>query len=301
MAPIRLLATGLSLFLVAFAGCTGGGGGKELPPQTSAAEPTVDADSGAVHGFVTDDQVAAVKGAGIAITALGLATTTDDNGEFTLNDVPPGLHDLFVSRIGYESKGQRVEVAAAEVTEVRISLLPIAVAEPFHDSIPFSGQFQCSLALFDVLWQDCGVETTSAFYFEKPQGVRHLVGELRWTSASAGTGQNLDFNLVKGTSVEDTESTQWYANTFGPSPLMIHVTVGEQFENPDSAAAVGASDQDQVVDDEDTKVGFNIYSSPTYVADQALVGLTLEQKFNGYVTLFYDMDVPEGFSAFADG
>jgi hypothetical protein len=290
----------LCLLTIAFAGCAGSAKDTGATPSTSAAVPIVDEDSGSIHGFVLDDQVLPLRGADVAIVALELSTMTDEDGEFTLNDVPPGTHSLFASKLGYESRGEKVDVVAGEVRELQVVLVPMAIAEPHHESIPFAGEFQCSLAAFDVTWMDCGAETKSYFYFEKPEGVDHLVAELHWTSASAGTGQNLDFNLVKGTKIADTNEYQWYANVFGPSPLRIGIDVGEQFENPDSPSPVGAKDQDQVVDDEDTHLGFNIYASPTYAQDVALVGLTLQQKFNGYVTLFYDEDVPEGFSAFPD-
>jgi hypothetical protein len=181
---------------------------------------------------------------------------------------------------------------------------------PYHESLPFAGRFECSTAFVDVLWLECpgssqvAPDSSSSIQFEKPPGVTYIVAELRWTQASAGTGQNLDFNLVE----QGRDESQWYANVFGPSPLKIVVKIGERFENPKSpGGGVGSDDHDQVVDDEDTALQLDLYSSPVYTDElvqgaerEALIGLTLQQAFEGFVTLFYNEEPAADFSAFPD-
>lgn len=297
------------LLAVALAGCAGGKSNEEPSASSAPATPKVTEDTGSVSGVVTNDELVGIAGADLVLQGTEISGVTDSDGRYALNAVPPGTYTIYTAAIGYGSAGALVTVAAGRVTEKHFLLSAIAVAEPRYESIPFSGRFECSLALVDVFWLDCSEEaafpeSTSRHYFTKEAeaGVTHVVGELRWQATSASTGRNLDFNLVGGA---DHEDCQWYANVFGPSPLRIAYQVGERFENPDSPAAVGGCG-DEVLDDEDEEFGFDIYSSPVY-ADElgaperaALAGVTFQQPYEGMVTLFYDMEPGTEFSAFPD-
>lgn len=286
------------------------------PKGISSTDPPVPTDAivtdntGSIAGVVVTEEVVPIAGAQLLVQETQDSARTAQDGRFAINGVAPGTYSVLISALGYDAQASRVEVVAGQVTEKTFTMSAIVVKVPFHESRPFAGRFECSTAFVDVLWAQCpgasalAPDSSSSISFDKPTGVTHLVAELRWTQASGGTGQNLDFNLVE----QGRDEEQWYANVYGPSPLKIVIQVGEKFENPESpGGGVGSSDFDQVVDDEDTALQLDIYSSPVY-ADEvvsgaervALVGVTLQQPFEGYLTFFYDEVPAEDFSAFAD-
>ncbi len=291
-----------------FAGCAKPDG----QPQDTAipTEPTVSDTTGSIAGSVVSEEVIPIAGTQLLVKETEQTASTDDAGQFVINDLLPGTYTVFVSALGYSAQSARVDVVAKQVTEKTFAMSAVFVGVPHHTTETFAGRFECSTAFVDAVWMECpgmaqaAPDSTSQIQFTKPEGVTYIVAELRWTQASAGTGQNLDFNLVQ----QGRDDTQWYANVFGPAPLKIVVEVGEKFSNPKSpGGGVGSSDHDQVVDNEDTELQFDLYSSPVYSDEvvsgaerEALVGVTLQQHFEGTITLFYDEVPPEDFTAFTD-
>jgi hypothetical protein len=300
----------LTVALFVFAGCSGKKNEIEPPISTGPADPHVTADTGAIAGLVVSEEVIGISRAELLVQETQDSTRSGEDGRFTINGLVPGTYTLLVSALGYESGSARIDVFAGEISEKTFTLAAIAVKSPHHEAIPFAGQFQCSVALVDTLWSACGPEElaseepASQIKFEKPEGVTYMVAELHWTQASAGTGQNLDFNIVQ----QGRDEEQWYANNFGPAPLTIAIEIGEKYSNPKSpGGGVGSDEFDQVIDDEDTLLQLDLYSSPVYSDEmfpgtqhEATVGLTLEQKFEGFITFFYDEVPPEEYSAFGD-
>ena len=302
------LLTVVTVAALVFAGCAKPDGGQ--PQETVPTEPIVSETTGSIAGLVVSEEVIPLSGAQLLVQETEQSATTDDEGRFAINGLLPATYTVFVSALGYSAHSARVDVVANQVTEKTFTLSTVVLKVPHHESIPFAGRFECSAALVDRLWLECpgsgeiAPDSTSQIRFEKPEGVTHIVAELRWVQASAGTGQNLDFNMVE----QGRDSSQWYANVYGPAPLKIVLEVGEKFSNPNSpGGGVGDSEFDQVVDDEDTALQLDLYSSPVYTDElvsggerEALVGVTLQQRFEGMITLFYDEVPAEDFTAFAD-
>lgn len=289
----------LLLTATALAGCSGGDAGG----ADATGPPADDQTTGTVEGIVVDAELLNVAGAAVAIPPAGVETTTGDDGRFLLEGVSAGSHTLFVNKLGYEAETKRIDVVAGQTTEVEVTLTAIAVQDPYADVVPFAGYFECSMAAADVLWTGCGYvahgtvfpdDVTTGFY-TKESGGQQILHELTWESTSLATGKNLDFSVIS----QDRDGCQWYANHFGPSPLSILVDVGEKFSNPESPYPTGGCG-DNVVDEEDTALGVLVLSSPTYANDVALAGLTIQQSFEGYVTVFYHQDMPAGYSALPD-
>ena len=299
------LLTALTVTALVFAGCSKP---DNKPAETVPSEPVVSDTTGSIAGIVVNDEVIALPGAQLLVKETEQSTTTASDGSFALNALLPGTYTVFVSALGYDAQSARVDVVANQITEKTFTLSTVVLKVPHHESIPFAGRFECSAAFVDVLWTECPgaseLGSVSQIDFTKPEGVTYIVAELRWTQASAGTGQNLDFNVVQ----DGRDESQWYANVFGPAPLKIVIEVGKQYSNPPSpGGGVGSDEFDQIVDDEDTALQLDLYSSPVYTDEvldagerEALVGLTLQQNYEGMVTLFYDEVPPEDFTAFPD-
>lgn len=80
---------------------------------------------GTIAGTVVDSTTSnSIPGVNVLVTELGTGDATDENGEFSISNVPPGTHTVEFSFIGYASKQVSVDVEANETTELRIQLAP---------------------------------------------------------------------------------------------------------------------------------------------------------------------------------
>ena len=94
------------------------------------AEP---APTGTITGKVTDDDGAAIEGATVTVGDTGLSATTDGGGNYTIEDVPEGTHDVTASAEDHVSQTKQVSVDEGETKTVNFSLEP--VAEPATGTI----------------------------------------------------------------------------------------------------------------------------------------------------------------------
>ena len=81
--------------------------------------------TGRVSGSVTDASGAPL--AGVAITSEGLGTLSDQNGRYTLDNVPAGAHQVRASRLGYAESTLPVTVAAGQTATINFRLTASAV------------------------------------------------------------------------------------------------------------------------------------------------------------------------------
>ncbi len=80
------------------------------------------AQNGSVKGIVTDGE-ARLIGATLFVEDIpAIGTITDVYGVFSLKNIPPGVHTLIVSYIGYEKLTQEITLAAGEEKELEIVL-----------------------------------------------------------------------------------------------------------------------------------------------------------------------------------
>lgn len=78
---------------------------------------------GTIMGSITDATTGEpLIGAQIVISALGLGTVADFDGNYELVSVPAGEHDLEIRFIGFRSQSRTVTVVSGEVLELNIQL-----------------------------------------------------------------------------------------------------------------------------------------------------------------------------------
>lgn len=70
----------------------------------------------------------AIPGANISLDGTSLGTTSDSQGHFHIQNVPPGNYTLRVSFVGYEPEVQNLRLEAGENLELRIALSERALA-----------------------------------------------------------------------------------------------------------------------------------------------------------------------------
>lgn len=117
----RTLSWGVML-AVLLAGCTDG---KPIQPASAetSAPPVVTESTGAIDGTVTDDELVPLDAVQVGLgRGSNQSTKTDPLGRFKFDEVEPGDYQLYVQKLGYESRGVAVKVAAGEVSKVEIRL-----------------------------------------------------------------------------------------------------------------------------------------------------------------------------------
>ena len=77
---------------------------------------------GRIEGRASDPDHIALQGARIELRPTGQTTATDDQGHFSLSDVPPGTYILTISYIGFDSFSTEATVAPGQVVQADASL-----------------------------------------------------------------------------------------------------------------------------------------------------------------------------------
>ncbi|EGJ99547.1 TonB-dependent receptor [Dysgonomonas gadei] len=81
--------------------------------------------SGNIKGMVCDSENdAELIGASIHINSVNRSGVSDENGEFSFNNIPEGKYLLQISFMGYKSQSKQVELKTGETKEIKIRLIP---------------------------------------------------------------------------------------------------------------------------------------------------------------------------------
>src|SRR5690606_39545072 len=75
--------------------------------------------------------------ANVYLTQLEKGTTTNENGEFTISNIPTGTYKIVISIIGYETSTKTLQFPYAEnltiaLTPSAIEMEEIIISTPFH-------------------------------------------------------------------------------------------------------------------------------------------------------------------------
>lgn len=90
-----------------------------------------------IKGSVTDENQSPVLGADIYIEQLHIGTTSDESGQFELDNIPNGTHKLSISFVGFNTENIELNMASEEKV-LKISLSPSV----FHmDEVILSAPF----------------------------------------------------------------------------------------------------------------------------------------------------------------
>ncbi len=84
-----------------------------VPLRLEAQETTPGTLQGRVVDAETGDPLA---GAHVFLASSTLGTTTDRDGRYRLAHLPPGLHEIAASMLGYEHQSQRLSLSATDTT-----------------------------------------------------------------------------------------------------------------------------------------------------------------------------------------
>lgn len=71
-----------------------------------------------VTGLVTDSSHAVLQGARVELKPIGRKTASDNTGQYSIQDVPPGTYTLTISFIGMAPYSAQIQTSAGQVTHV---------------------------------------------------------------------------------------------------------------------------------------------------------------------------------------
>lgn len=152
--PLLALAIAFSLF----AGCAGSGQTTSTTTTTTSAAPaTTTPETGGIEGQIVGDELTPIPGAEVALLRTNLTAKTDGTGKFSFSRLEPGSYDLIVQKLGYEAENRRVEVIAGEIAEAKVTLVAIAIVEPYTEPLIMDGYILLSNALLGAAEADAGV------------------------------------------------------------------------------------------------------------------------------------------------
>jgi len=86
---------------------------------------TVLGQSGTITGQVTDSNGDVLPGANVVIQALALGSSTNTNGEYTIDSVPVGTHSVEVLFIGFVTVTQEATVASGQTVTLDFQLVRV--------------------------------------------------------------------------------------------------------------------------------------------------------------------------------
>jgi hypothetical protein len=138
--PVRwLLPVALALLLAGCGGKDGGAGQVRLGDGTRISldlpeeqQPAADDIRGAVSGIVVNEAIFPVANATVNIRDRDIEATTDADGRFVFEDMPPGLYTLAVRMEGYADGLGTVNVKSGLVTKSILQVQRLPVREPYH-------------------------------------------------------------------------------------------------------------------------------------------------------------------------
>src|SRR6185369_17143372 len=73
---------------------------------------------GTINGSITDASGKALANGHVYLEKAKYGSVSNDNGRFTIANVPTGKHVIRFSAVGYQTKSDTVEVKSDETTEV---------------------------------------------------------------------------------------------------------------------------------------------------------------------------------------
>lgn len=178
---MRLL---LVLLVAMLAGCADAPEAEDEPFETLEAEATET--TGAISGIVVTETIVPVAGATVTIVGVEEPFTTNEDGQFAIEDLEPGVYFIEAMAEGHLAAQQSVEVIAGEVALPRIMLPFDTSPQPYQLTQQFKGHMALSdyiliYTISDVLGANdlCQCE----FFFDADAGVDTIVLETYWESS----------------------------------------------------------------------------------------------------------------------
>ncbi len=294
----RMYLSMLVLLFVGFAGCADETA-PVVPDDPFADTPsTVATGKGVIRGLVIDTTITPVAGALVTVTNTKLEATTGEDGLFRFADVAPGTYFLKISKSGWSPMQQSVnvvaDVAKPDIIRVQIERVPgsEARAETFQDI----GFIACGWGV-PITYGYCGDELGQ----EDDYRLQYMVDgtpdfiqvEIIWESTQPLSDNLYLINSMCPPQNKDScpgsipAGKRWDEGTWS-SPAIMRTPAG---------FVQGAMDQFSSDNTNEWWVGVDVSADGPALAS----GVTIDQEFRGYVTMFWNIEPSADWTFVNDG
>ena len=298
--------------LLVLAGCVG------APSQPRATDVMQDdLPGGRIRGIVTDQALAPVPNATLALDKTGRVATTGASGRFEFVAVQDGTWTVSVTATGYQAASKRIDVGGAGVVEANFELIAIAAPDlSYYTTSVKSGRIFCGadwridasapqgpLAACGALYQT-PANTVDSFAVsfdvssKNISAVKELVFETQWTPTQAfGSGLRVFWEAYQliTPAYEFTEDLRTFIHVEGASPLWGAVDHTDILDNVTGKRPT----PEFCVPNGPCKFWGRVFPHASTLGPDSPVDFStyVDQSYTHYVTEFYGETSRPGFTA----
>ncbi len=289
----------IAVTLIALAGCA-----DKATPTTDDGddifqEPTnVKSGKGVIRGIVIDPSITPVPDAKVVVKDTGLEAMTDANGAFQFVDLDPGSYFMTISKVGWNQIQATAQVEAnvlkPEIIKVQLEKLP--GTEPRAETFQDVGFIACGWGI-PITYSYCGDELGQ----EDDYRLQYLVEgtpdyiqvEIVWESTQPSSDNLYLINsLCPPQNQESCPGTisagaRWDEGTW-QSPAIMRTPAG---------FIEGAMTQFSSDNTNEWWIGVDVSADGPALA----TGVTIDQEFKGYVTIFWNIEPDPEWTFVEDG
>lgn len=225
----------------------------DLPEEQ---EPAPDDIRGAVSGVVVNEAIFPVAGARVSVRDRTLEATSDEDGRFVFEAMPPGLYTLVVRMDGYGDGLGTINVRSGQVTKSILQVHRLPVVDPYHTTLKFEVLHDSAN---DFLFGNAEDERLVAF--DRPPA--SVILEAVWPGMMDGPTENILYRVQAESDPEN--------GIDGNSPNPMRVALESDFFPPGEYAV-------------------RFYAVPDWLS------VPPESRGEVFLTIFYVDPAPDGWS-----
>ncbi len=278
------LRSGLVLLVflaVAFSGCAKAKA-VHVDPDPYAQPQGFDDNTGSVVGTVVDEEFVPLKDAIVGFIDPYQAAKTDEAGHFEIGLVNPAVRNFYVIHLGHQSAGKRIEIKPGQATDVLFILKVLPIEVPWVHLVEKTGQFGQSVSL-TTLGQQINASSHQWMIGDKAGALEALILEAHWVPSSGVTGGiQITFGLG-GNSDRDK-----FFTLSGQSPLIGRVDRPAIEETWQKSGTVCVT--------QPCLLRWTATPAANTTSLPVDVGIMMDQTFKVYVSHFYRMTPPPGYT-----
>ncbi len=296
----KVLAAFVMASMIALAGCAEKTAPANNEDDDIFEEPTnVGSGKGLIRGIVIDSSITPVPEASVAVLNTALTATTDANGAFQFTGLEPGTYFLEVTKVGWTKIQATAQVEAdvlkPEIIKVQIDKIP--GTEPRAETFQDVGFIACGWGVpitYDYCGEYLGQEDDYRLQYMVAGTPDYIQVEIVWESNQPATDYLYMINALCPPQNQEScpgsipAGKRWDEDTWA-SPAIMRTPAG--FIDA-AMSEFGTSDTDQ------WWVGVDVSADGI---DGTYTGVTIDQEFKGYVTMFWNIEPAEDWTFVEDG
>jgi hypothetical protein len=266
----------------AFSGCAQAKAA-HVDPDPYAQPEGFDDNTGSVVGTVVDEEFVPLKDAIVGFIDPYQAAKTDEAGHFEIGLLNAGSRNLYVIHLGHQSQGKKIEIKVRQSTEVLFVLKVLPVEVPWVHVVPKKGYFGQSLNIEPLSNTRVNASSHQWVIGDKTAALESMILEAKWSAASSLSGGiEVTFGLG-GNAAKDT-----FFTIRGQSPLVGRVDRADIEKTWQRSATVCVS--------QPCLLRWEAHPAPGVTNLPLDVGVMMDQSFEVYVSHFYRMPPPDGYT-----